>query len=145
MTTNKFAGTCKDCGEYVAVGKGEISKEFDNYKDEVVWVVRHSDKSVCSSVKAEEAKAASKSSAISMGINWIKNNGVKSEKIQDGAQVVYDGRKGYNSVGWLLTRTENTLYLTSRNNLDGHDCSETYVYAGASSKIEDLFWNMQLI
>lgn len=143
--TNKYAGTCKDCGGHVAVGKGEISKEFDNYKDEVVWVVRHSDKSICSTIKAEEVKAEAKSAAINMGINWIKNNGTKSEKVQDGEAVVYDGRRGYNQVGWLITRTGNTIYLTSRNNLDGQDFSETYVYSGTQGKIEDLLWNMQLI
>lgn len=146
MTTNKFAGTCKECGEYVAIGKGEISKEFDNYKDEVVWVVRHSDKSVCSAVKAEEVKAESKTAAINTGINWIKKNATThTDDVQNGATTIYDGRKGYNGVGWLLTRTDNTLYLSSENGSDGVQWDETYILNATASKIEDLLWNMQLI
>ena len=146
MTTNKFAGTCKDCGEYVAVGKGEISKEFDNYQDEVVWVVRHTDKSICAAVKTEQVKEQSKSNAVSTGINYIKSHGMRSKNVVDGDQVIHDGRKGYNQVGWLLTRTGNTLYLTSRNNLDGMDMSETYIYnSNNGSNVEDLLWTMELI
>lgn len=145
MATNKFAGTCKECGEYVAIGKGEISKEFDNYKDEVVWVVRHADKSICATVKTEQVKEQSKSNAINAGINRIKAHGTRLSNVMDGEQVIHDGRNGYNQVGWLLTRTGNTLYLTSRNNLDGMDMSETYIYDGTQSKIEDLLWTMELI
>lgn len=145
MTTNKFAGNCKDCGEHVPAGKGTIAKEFDNYQDEVVWVVRHADKSICANVKAEQAKEQSRSNNISNGIAYIKRNGARSNKIMDGEQVIYDGRKGYNFVGWLLTRTDNTLYLTSRSNLDGTDMSETYILNATQSKIEDLLWTMELI
>lgn len=146
MATNKFAGKCEECGEYVAIGKGEISKEFNNYKDEVVWVVRHSDKSVCSKVKAEEAKEASKSAAISAGINWIKKNATShTDDVQNGKTTIYDGRKGYNGVGWLLTRTGNTLYLSSENGSDGVRWDETYILNVTQSKIEDLLWTMELI
>lgn len=145
MATNKFAGTCKECGEMVMPGKGDLTKEFDNYEDEVVWIVRHTKKSICESVKASSARECSKNNAIGAGLHCIQTHGTRSTKIVDGDTVVYDGRVGYNSVGWLLTRTENTLYLTSRSNLDGHDMSETYIYTGTQSKIEDLLWTMELI
>jgi hypothetical protein len=143
-TTNKYAGTCQDCGGIVPAGNGILSCEWNNYKDDTEWVVRHADKSTCAAIKQQDANDASKVTAIKTGINWIKANGTKSDKVQDGEQVIYDGRKGYNSVGWLLTRTGNTLYLTSRNNLDGWDTSETYTLETTSAKIEDLLWTMQL-
>ena len=145
MTTNKYAQECKNCGEIVLPGKGVLTQEWDNQADDTAWVVRHADKSICQRVKAASAAEASKSNAISNGIEWIKKNGTKSETIQDGKDVIYDGRRGYNSVGWLLTRTANTLYLTSRNSLDGFDMSETYVFSSTDSKIEDLLWTMNLL
>lgn len=145
MMTNKIAQKCADCGEIVMIGKGTLTREFDNYRDEVVWVVRHTDKSVCQTIKAEQSREQSKSNAITNGISYIQRNGEKSAEITDGKQVIYDGRKGYNQVGWLLTRTDNTLYLTSRNNLDGYDTSETYILNATASKIEDLLWTMELI
>ncbi len=145
MATNKYAQECKDCGEIVLPGKGILTQEWDNQADDTAWVVRHSDKSICQRVQAAEAAEASKYAAINNGINWIKANGVKSDTIQDGNQIVYDGRHGYNSVGWLLTRTNNTLYLTSRNGSDGVRWDETYTYEASSSKIEDLLWTMNLL
>ena len=145
MATNKYTQECKDCGEIVLPGKGILSHEWDNQADDMAWVVRHSDKSICQRVQATEASAASKSAAINNGINWLRSNGVKSDEIKDGNQVVYDGRHGYNGVGWLLTRTDNTLYLTSRNGSDGVRFDETYTYTGSGSKIEDLLWTMNLL
>lgn len=146
MATNKFAGTCKDCGEMVMAGKGILSSEWSNYKDDSEWVVRHADKSICAAVKTEQVKDQSKSNAIGTGINYIRSHGMLSKNVVDGDQVIHDGRKGYNQVGWLLTRTGNTLYLTSRNNLDGMDMSETYVYnSDNGSNVDDLLWTMELI
>jgi hypothetical protein len=145
MKTNKYAGTCNDCGGVVPAGKGILTSEWNNYKDDTEWVLRHADKSICSAIKADAAQEASKNNAIKTGIAWIKNNAEKSNTIQDGEQVVYDGRTGYNNVGWLLTRTGDTLYLTSRSNLDGHDMSVTYILNVSSGKIDDLLWTMQLI
>jgi len=144
MTTNKFTGKCQDCGEIVMVGKGILSQEWDNHKDDTAWVVRHADKSICAAVKSEQVKATSKINAISTGIAYIRSHGTRSSNIADGETVIYDGRKGYNQVGYLITRTGNTLYMTSRNNLDGMDMSETYIIDG-QSKIEDLLWTMELI
>ena len=129
----------------VLPGKGNLTQEWDNQADDVAWVVRHADKSICQHVKADQAQEAAKDAAINSGIDWIKNNGRKSENVQDGQQVIYDGRYGYNQVGWLLTRTGNTLYLTSRNNSDGWDMSVTYTFSGSSEKIEDLLWTMNLL
>lgn len=59
-------------------------------------------------------------------IAYIKEYGDKVE-VQDGQEVIFDGRKGYNQVGWLITKdVDNTIYMTSRGSSDGWDMSETY-------------------
>jgi hypothetical protein len=143
---NKFVGECKDCGEIVPVGKGILTSEWSNQDDDTVLVVRHADKSICEAVKKAEAKEASKAVAISNGINWIKKNATShTDDVQKGATTIYDGRKGYNSVGWLLTRTDNTLYLSSENGSDGVRWDETYILNTTASRIDDLLWAMELI
>lgn len=127
MMTNKYAQECKDCGEMVRPGKGILTNEWSNQDDDTVWVVRHSDKSICQAVHADRENDAKCADIIGAIINYIKAYGKRSE-IKDGSDVVYDGRKGYNFVGWLITRdSDNTIYLTSRNNLDGFDGSEAYI------------------
>jgi hypothetical protein len=145
MTTNKRPGTCEECGGLVMTGNGILTQEWSNQDDDMGWVVRHADKSICSVVKSNQIKEQSMKNAISQGINYIKSHGTRLSNVMDGDQVIHDGRKGYNQVGYLLTRTGNTLYLTSRNNLDGYDMSETYSYDGNQTKIEDLLWTMELI
>jgi len=145
MNTNKYAATCEDCGEHVPAGKGVLSSEWNNHKDDTEWVVRHADKSICAAVTSAQVREHSKHTAITTGINYIKSHGTLSANIMDGETVIYDGRKGYNQVGWLLTRTSNTMYLTSRNNLDGMDMSETYIYETTQSGLDDLLWTMELI
>ena len=145
MTTNKRAQKCEDCGALVMPGKGILTNEWSNYADDTVWVVRHSDKSICQTAKVEQAQEQANNEMISNGINYIKSHGTRSDIVTDGSQVVYDGRRGYNQVGWLLTRTDGTLYLTSRNNLDGWNMSETYVYSGSKMRVDDLLWTMNLI
>lgn len=145
MATNKYTSNCKKCGGLVLAGKGILSSEWNNQKDDSEWVVRHADNSICAAVEIEKAKEESKINAISKGINYMQSHGTHSSGVMDGELVIHDSRKGYNQVGWLLTRTNNTMYLTSRNNLDGVDMSETYIYTGTQSKIEDLLWTMELI
>lgn len=143
-TTNKYAQQCKDCGEMVLPRQGVLTNEWSNQDDEMVWVVRHSDKSICKHVEAEQAQSNANTQALERGINYIKTHGLKTD-IMDGNVIVYDGRHGYNQVGWLLTRTGDTLYLTSRSNLDGMDMSETYTYDRSSGmSVDDLIWTMQL-
>lgn len=145
MKTNKYAGECKECGGHVAAGKGILTSEWSNYKDDMEWVVRHADKSVCAAVKAKEEKDTTAANAITTGVNWIKANATSHVKdVQNGETVIYDGRRGYNGVGWLLTRTGNTLYLSSENGSDGVRWDETYIYEGTQAKIEDLLWTMML-
>lgn len=127
MATNKRAQKCEDCGEIVLPGRGILTCEWSNYADDTVWVVRHADKSICKAVEADLQNDQDVRDTISAIINYIKEYGKKSPAT-DGTETVYDGRKGYNSVGWLITRdADNTIYLTSRNNLDGWDMSETYI------------------
>jgi len=144
QTINKYAGECRVCGGHVPAGKGIAKLEWSNQDDDTRWFVYHSDPNTCKAVKEQSALDASKSANIQSGIQIIKRDGKRSGVISDGEVIVYDGRKGYNQVGWLLTRTDNTLYLTSRSNLDGHDMSETYIYSGSTSKIDDLLWVMEI-
>ena len=143
MATNKYTANCKECGEIILPGKGILSSEWYNQADDSAWVVRHADKSICQRVKSAAAAEQSASAAIERGIAWIKAHGVKSAA-QDGAQVIWDGRRGYNQTGWLLSRTGNTLYITSRANLDGHDMGETYAYTASADNIDDRLWAMEL-
>lgn len=124
--TNKYPQECKNCGAIVMPGNGNLNQEWSNYDDEMVWVVRHSDKSICELVASEKATEANRAATVTAIINYIKEYGNRAE-VADGNEVIYDGRKGYNQVGWLITETDGTLYMTSRSNLDGIDMSESYV------------------
>lgn len=131
MATNKFAQECKDCGGMVPAGKGVLTKEWSNQDDDNVWVVRHADKSICQAVVQADVEDQKRAQTVNAIVAYIKEYGDKAS-VQDGGEVVWDGRHGYNQIGWLLTRDDdNTLYLTSRANLDGHDMSETYRLADA--------------
>lgn len=126
MATNKFAQACKDCGEMVMPGAGTLTKEWSNQDDDMVWVVRHSDKSVCNHALQAESETAARKETVAVIIAYIKEYGDKVEA-QDGPEVIFDGRKGYNQVGWLITKdANNTIYMTSRGSSDGWDTSETY-------------------
>ncbi len=109
-----------------ALGAGTLTKEWSNQDDDMVWIVRHSDKSICSHVAQAESKAAARKETVAAIIAYIKEYGDKVE-VQDGQEVIFDGRKGYNQVGWLITKdVDNTIYMTSRGSSDGWDMSETY-------------------
>lgn len=127
MATNKFAGTCTRCGEIVRPGAGELYKEFDNHKDEVVWKVRHSDTTICAQVEADQNNDVACNDAYATIVAYIKEFGDKQNAAVYGTETIIDKRRGYNHVGWIVTAdAENTIFLTSQNSLDGFDMSETY-------------------
>lgn len=127
MATNKYAGICTECGETVLPGQGKLYKAWDNHKDDVAWKVKHSDATVCSAVKSAEKDAAACSDAFNAIAAYIKEFGDKQDVAVCGNKIIIDKRHGYNQVGWVVTVDEkNTIYLTSENNLDGWDMSETY-------------------
>lgn len=142
MATNKYSGVCKNCGGHVPAGKGILSHEWSNQDDDIVWVVRHADQSVCAAITAQIEQDAAEQRAALFIVHTVKDLGIKSDTVQDGEQMVIDLRTGYNSVGWLLTRTDNTLYLTSRNNLDGYDMSVTYTFTTPEWHINNLLDNL---
>lgn len=140
MTTNKYPGVCEICGEGVPASKGTIRKVWDNYEDDYVWRVRHSDSGICQAVKSDREIKAKCESAYDAIVAYIRNFADKVDAAIYGEEVIIDRRKGYNQVGWIVTaNNDNTIYLTSRNSLDGMDVSETYILA--ENEDDDHFGN----
>lgn len=142
--TNKFAGTCDKCGENVEVGQGYIGQSWVDDDEKMVWIVWHIDERICQKVKGNEVHQADVAEARRVQINAIKRDGKKLAEVTDGNEVILDMRTGYNQHGWLISRTDNTLYLTSRANLDGHDMSETYKLETTAQRIENIRWMLQI-
>ena len=140
--TNKYAGECAICGGHVGAGNGIAYQAWSNEDDDMRWVVKHADAKTCAAVTTEIERESAIHNAALFIISCVKDLGKRSNKIHDGEQTLIDLRKGYNAVGWLLTRTGNTLYLTSRNNLDGYDTSETYTYTLPDWHMNNLLENL---
>lgn len=136
MTTNRYAQECKNCGEVVLPGKGILTQEWDNQADDMVWVVRHADNNVCQTIARINAEDAQRREIVQAIIAYIKEYGELVETT-DGPEIIYDGRRGYNQVGWLITRdTTNTIYMTSRCSSDGWSMSETYMLTDSTDEDE---------
>lgn len=127
---NKYPGKCTTCGEMVPAGMGELYQGWDNQADERVWMVKHIDAGICQAVEADIANDEQCTRTFAMIRGYIARFGERRQGAQRSATVIYDGRHGYNQVGWLITAdAAGNLYMTSEGNLDGQDVSETYILA----------------
>lgn len=128
IKTNKYPGKCTTCGEMVPPGKGELYQAFDGEADDMAWMVRHIDTGVCQSVAADIATSEQCTQTFATIRGYIARFGERRQAAERGETVVYDGRHGYNHVGWLITTdAAGALYMTSEGSLDGQDVSETYI------------------
>ena len=133
----KRGGYCGRCGAWAAAGN-DLERVYDAIEDEDVWVVYHTDRSICERNIAEAKAREMARDAFRGALRALESRflveGTLPDQAEPRGEVLHDTFSIYGA-GIRFQRDEQTVWYVQANGMDGDDWSRNNCLAGIARSL----------